>query len=132
MEGWREQAERSGVNLWTMKLYIYVLLLPGGERYVGLTNNTARRLRDHQRGKGSIHTRGKTPISIEKIIEINVNNYMEGVLQENAYADQLRKQYGKEKVFGGELSKRYQKWLFTRTMSTPAPGRRIDYSSSYR
>ena len=47
---------------------VYVLNCRGNYLYIGLTNNIDRRLKDHERGRGSKFVRSKLPFELLKII----------------------------------------------------------------
>jgi putative endonuclease len=45
----------------------YLLICSDGSYYCGITNNMAKRLEDHNRGKGAKYTRGRLPVRITAI-----------------------------------------------------------------
>jgi putative endonuclease len=44
--------------------YLYVLRCGDGSFYTGITNDVARRLADHQAGRGSRYTRAHLPVTV--------------------------------------------------------------------
>lgn len=67
---------RPGETTNKRKRYIYVLKCQGDKYYVGQTVNIARRLREHQEGKGCWFTIKYPPIGV-------IDNFYAGYLTEN-------------------------------------------------
>lgn len=55
-----EGVRLAGVNEWT----VYMLRCRDGSVYTGITNDTARRLESHRRGRASRYTRSRLPVSL--------------------------------------------------------------------
>lgn len=47
-----------------MTAYIYMLSCADGSLYTGWTNDLAKRLENHQAGKGAKYTRGRLPVTL--------------------------------------------------------------------
>ena len=47
-----------------MKAYVYMLSCADGSLYTGWTNDLAKRLENHQAGKGAKYTRGRLPVTL--------------------------------------------------------------------
>lgn len=47
-----------------MAAYVYMLRCKDGSLYTGWTNDVARRLAMHQRGRGAKYTRGRGPLAL--------------------------------------------------------------------
>lgn len=46
------------------KWYVYLLECRDGSYYCGITNNLARRVQEHNDGKGAKYTRGRGPVKL--------------------------------------------------------------------
>lgn len=99
-----------------MIIFIYLLKLNDQTWYIGLTTNMDRRLKQHQKGYGSIHTRGKKIVENEVILTQQVKNKWQGRLIENTIANDYRKDHSDRIIRGGELSTRYKKILLKRSL----------------
>lgn len=99
-----------------MDTSIYVLELDNDDRYIGMTTNTIRRLRDHKRGIGSIHTMGRQILGMTILWKGPVINKYHAMLIENRFAHRWRQQHKTGKVFGGELSPRYKKMVISKAI----------------
>ena len=47
-----------------MTAYVYMLSCADGSLYTGWTNDLAKRLENHQAGKGAKYTRGRLPVTL--------------------------------------------------------------------
>ena len=47
-----------------MTAYVYMLSCADGSLYTGWTNDLAKRLENHQAGKGAKYTRGRLPVKL--------------------------------------------------------------------
>jgi predicted GIY-YIG superfamily endonuclease len=85
--------------------YLYVLLLEGGNYYIGQTNDLVRRFRQHseQIGEGSIWTFYHKPIKLVEYWDLGEYT-QEGAMQfENILTLEYINKYGYEKVRGGDF-----------------------------
>lgn len=92
------------------KRYIYVLKCKGDRYYVGQTVNMARRLREHQEGRGGWFTEKYPPIGV-------VDNFYAGYLTEKEamhYENQTTARYmdiySIDSVRGGDFNTRNKKY----------------------
>lgn len=99
-----------------MKIFVYQLLLDNDEFYVGMTNNPERRKKDHEKGSGSIWTKGKKILEMKILWEGPVANKYQAMLIENTWAERKRAELFEKKVWGGYLSKRYKKIIIKRAL----------------
>ena len=49
-----------GVNM--SEYFVYILRCCDNTFYIGITNDLAKRVEDHNRGKGAKYTKGRTPV----------------------------------------------------------------------
>lgn len=68
------------------KSYVYILRCVDGSLYTGWTNNPARRLREHNEGRGAKYTRSRRPVTLV---------YLEECADK---ADGLRREYAIKKM----------------------------------
>ena len=47
-----------------MTWYVYIVRCADGSFYTGITNDIARRVRAHNRGRGAAYTRGRRPVKL--------------------------------------------------------------------
>lgn len=96
----RVRVPSGGISFfWTM--YVYVLSLEKGCKYVGTTRDPLRRMEEHMTGKGSVWTRLHPPASSEyyKLVEFEEDEM--AVLEEDRLTKELMLRYGVERVRGG-------------------------------
>lgn len=68
------------------KYYIYTLELENNKVYVGVTNNLAKRYKQHATGKGANYTRKHRPIRIASYFEVQAASFGEACIYEDARA----------------------------------------------
>lgn len=55
-----EKMEKATVDAW----WVYILRCADGSLYTGITKDIARRVQQHNGGKGARYTRGRTPVVV--------------------------------------------------------------------
>lgn len=88
-----------------------------GNMYVGMTTNLNRRIKDHKKGIGSIHTMGREIHDHQILWHGNVNNKYHAMLIENTWANQIKEEYPLYKISGGELSPRFKKIIIKKAFA---------------
>ena len=99
-----------------MIIFVYQLTLDTDEIYIGMTNNPERRRQDHEKGAGSIWTKGKKILDMQILWTGPVANRHQALLIENTWAERTRKNNFEKKVLGGYLSARYKKIILRKAM----------------
>jgi putative endonuclease len=49
---------------------VYLLVCADNSYYIGITNNLDKRLAAHNAGRGAKYIRGRTPVSVIRVIEV--------------------------------------------------------------
>lgn len=94
-----------------------MLWLDTGDVYIGMTTNPVRRLMDHKKGVGSIHTKDVGITSMRILWNGAVKNKYQALLIENGHARRWKQKLPNNNVHGGELSKRYKKICIKKAFS---------------
>ena len=87
------------------KKVVYSLNLAGGNKYVGKSNNLAKRLRDHFSGRGAQWTKKHKPLSVHHV-EVCKSDSAQRKTEKRVY-EKLRDFFGKSKVRGAGHTKSY-------------------------
>lgn len=86
------------------KYYVYSLNLEGGNKYVGMTGNLDRRIKQHASGNGAKWTQKHEPVSINRVSEYNTKQEARKAETEVYY--KMKKWHG-DKVRGAGNVKPY-------------------------
>ncbi|RUR71073.1 hypothetical protein EJP67_28865 [Variovorax guangxiensis] len=92
-------------------LYIYVLALAGGHFYVGMTDNFARRFRQHCSGIAAEWTTLHPPLQALRCVPTGTSNRSQAAKMEDEVTLALMLQHGADKVRGGQYANVSQEFV---------------------